>query len=280
MKYSFCCVSYSSMETLMPSYTLEETMKRLSRIGYDAIEMVCGQPHAWPYYLDAQDRAHIADLLKKYNLACSSVMAIPGGGPGSNVASACPEERAWTVQYIKDVIDLAVCWDCKRLAFVPGWAIFGTSRQDAWNNTLQSLIEVGKYALDRGITVCIEPTATDSNVIDSPDDAILMAKQSGLPNVGLMFDVAHALFRRETPADYVYTAGDYLKHVHFSDSDRLAPGMGTVDFLPIMQAIKDIGYNGYITMEIGFGRTTGVDSLARRSLEHLKMLESRVWGKQ
>lgn len=279
MKYSFCSVTYGSMETLMPSYTLEETMKRLSGIGYDAIEIVCSQPHAWPYYLDEEDRKNIAQMLKHYKLECSSVMAVPGGGPGCNVASACKEEREWTIQYIKDVIDLAHLWGCKRLAFVAGWAIFGTRRLDAWNNTLDSLKQIGAYALDKGVTVCIEPTATDSNIVDSPDDAVLLAQQTGLPNIGVMFDVAHALFRNETPADYVYTSGKYLKHVHLCDSDRLAPGSGTVDFLPIMQALKDIGYKDYITMEIGFSRTTGTDSIARKSLEHLKSLEAKVWGK-
>ena len=276
MKYSFCSVGYGSMETLMPSYTLEETMKRLSRIGYDAIEIVAAQPHAYPEFLDADDRRRIAGLFKKYNLACSSMMAMPAGGPGCNPASTCPEERAWTIQYIKDVLDLAQEWGCKRLAFVPGWTIFGTPRSVGWNNTLETLREVGQYALERDVTICIEPTATDSNIIDTPDDAILMAQQTGLPNIGLMFDVAHALFRRETPSDYVYTAGSYLKHVHFSDSDRLAPGSGSVDFLPIMQALKDIGYQDYVTMEIGFSRTTGADSLARKSLEHLKALEARL----
>lgn len=276
MKYSFCSVAYGSMETHMPCYPLEETMKRLSRIGYDAIEIVCAQPHAWPAYLDAEDRVHIAELLKKYNLKCSSVMAMPAGGPGCNVASVIPEEREWTIQYNKDVIDLAAAWDCHRLAVVPGWYVFGTSRETAWANTLDSVKQIAAYALERDVTLCIEPTATDSNVIDTPDDAILLAKQTGMPNVGLMFDVAHALFRQENPADYVYTAGDYLKHVHFSDSDRLAPGMGTVDFLPLMQALKDINYKDYITMEIGFGRTVGMDSLARKTLEHLKALEAQI----
>ena len=276
MKYSFCSVAYGSMETHTPSYPLDETIKRLSRIGYDAIEIVCAQPHAWPDYLDANDRKNIANLLKQYNLKCSSVMAMPAGGPGCNIASVIPEEREWTIKYNKNVIDLAAEWDCHRLALVPGWFLFGTPKDVAWANALDSVKRIAEYALDKDVTLCIEPTATDSNIIDTPDDAIRMAKESGMPNVGLMFDVAHALFRKENPADYVYIAGDYLKHVHFSDSNRLAPGMGSVDFLPLMKALKDIHYNDYITMEIGFGRTVGMDSLARKTLEHLKSLEKQL----
>lgn len=277
MRYSFCSVTYGSMGSLTPAYTLEDTICRLSDIGYDAIEIVCSSPHAWPYYLNQEKREKIAALLSEKKLSCSSVMAVPGGGPGCNVASVCREEREWTIQYIKDVLDLAETWNCKRLAFVAGWAIYGTSRKTAWNNSLDTLKQVGEYALKKDITICIEPTATDSNVVECPDDALEMIEESGLPNVGMMFDVAHALFRQENPQDYVYMAGKHLKHVHFCDSDRLPPGSGTVDFYPIMKALKEIDYSDYIAMEIGFSRTTGTDSIARKSLEYLKKLERNIW---
>lgn len=277
MKYSFCSVTYGSMGSLTPSYTLEETIARLSKIGYDGIEIVCSSPHAWPYYLSQEKRQKIAGLLREKNLACSSVMAVPGGGPGCNAASVSKEERQWTIQYIKDVLDLADIWNCKRLAFVAGWAIYGTSRREAWKNSLDTLKRIGEYALEKGVTVCIEPTATDSNVVENPEDAIEMIEESGLPNIGMMFDVAHALFRQENPHDYVYRAGKYLKHVHFCDTDRLPPGSGNVDFYPIMKALKDIDYQDYITMEIGFSRTTGTDSVAEKALRYLKNLEGEIW---
>ena len=276
MKYSFCSVTYGSCGSWLPSYPLDEAMRRLARIGYDGIEIVCASPHAWPYYLNDERRAQIGRWQKEYGITISSVMAVPGGGPGCNAASACKEEREWTIQYIKDVIDLAALWGCKTLAYVAGWAIFGTRRKDAWNNSLDTLKKIGKHALDRGVTVCIEPTSTDSNVVDSPDDALLMMEESGLPNVAIMFDTAHAFFRDEDPEDYVYTVGKHLKHVHFCDHNRLAPGSGGFDFVPVMQALKDINYAGYVTMEVGFTRSTGADSIARLAIEHLKQIETRL----
>lgn len=276
MKYSLCSIIYGSCGSMLPTYTLEEAMKRLAGIGYDGIEVVCASPHAWPYYLNDEKRKQVNKWQKDYNISISSVMAPPGGPMGCNAASACKEEREYTVKLIKEVIDLAHIWGVKTLAYVAGWSIYGTKRIDAWKNSLATLKEIGKYALDRGVNVCIEPTSTDSNVVDSPDDAIQMVEESGLPNIAIMFDTAHAFFRADNPQDYAYIAGKHLKHVHLCDYNRLAPGSGGFDFLPLMQALKDIDYQGYVTMEIGFSRTTGSDSIARKAIEHLKEIETKL----
>lgn len=276
MKYSICSCIYDSIGTLLPCYSLEDTMRRLARIGYDAIEIVCAAPLAYPYYMNQTQRKQVNVWKKQYGIAVSSVMAQPGGGPGCNVAAINPIERAWAIQYIKDVIDLAYLWDCKRLAFVAGWYSFGTRRIDAWNNTLDTLKQVAAYALERGIDVCIEPTSSDSNIVDCPDDALLMMEQSGMPNVGIMFDTAHAIFRQEDPADYVYTAGKNLKHIHLTDDNRMPPGTDGYDYYPVMQALKDVGFDGYVTFETGFPRSCGADSAARQALLHLKEIEAKL----
>ncbi|MCD6238972.1 MAG: sugar phosphate isomerase/epimerase, partial [Thermotogae bacterium] len=161
--------------------------------------------------------------------------------------------------------------------YVAGWKIFGTSQKDAWNYSLDSLVQIAEYAKTKGITICVEPTSADSNVVETADDALIMMEESGLPNVSVMFDTFHVLYRNEDPTDYVYTMKENLKHIHISDYNRLPPGKGGMDFLPLMQALKDVGYNGYITMEVGFNaRSAHPDSIARQALEHLKQIESQL----
>lgn len=273
MKYSFNTITYGGYGSWLPSYPLDETMRRLVRNGYDGIEIVCASPHAWPYYLNDEKRKQIGQWQKDYNLVISSVMAAPGGPMGCNPASSSIEEREFTVQHTKDVIDLANIWGVKTLAYSAG---FGVKRADAWKNSLDTLKKIGKYAHEKGVTICIEPTGTESNTVDTIEEALLMVEESGLSNVAVMFDTANAFSRIEDPADYVQTLGKKLKHVHFSDYNRLAPGSGGFDFYPVMQALKDIDYQGYITMEVGFSRSTMADSTARKSLEHLKELEAKL----
>ena len=93
------------------------------------------------------------------------------------------------------------------------------------------------------------------------------------PNVGLMFDTFHVLYRREVNTDYVYTMGKDLRHIHMSEVNRLPPGHGDCDFPAIMQALKDVEFDGYVTMEIGFDRRdVEPDWFAREAFNYLKPL--------
>jgi len=278
MKYAFNTWAYSHFPCWVPAYSFEETVKRLAKIGYDGIEIGCAQPQAWPYYLNAAKRADMRKCLKENQIAVSSMLPAPGGGPGGNIASMCKEERAWTVQYWKDCIDLGMeIGDCKTLLCVCGWYIYGTKQREAWEWAKEGISEVADYALEKGVTLMLEPTATDSNLVESCEDAINMMEDIRKSNVKLMFDTTHALYRNEVPSDYVYQMGDNLKYVHMADYDRKAPGTNGCDFTAIMQALKDIGYDGYITMENGFPtRSSHPDSVARQSLENLKAIEAAL----
>ena len=278
MKYSFNTWAYSHFPCWVPAYPLEEVIRRLAKIGYDGLELGCAQPQAWPYFTSTEQRKKISSLLKQNNIRISSILPAPGGGPGGNIASANPEERKWTVQDWKDCMDMGMEMDeCKTFLCVCGWYIYGTRERDAWKWAVEGLSQVADYAAKSGITLVLEPTATDSNLVESCDDAINMMEDIAKENVKLMFDTTHALYRNEVPSDYVYQMGKNLKHIHMADYDRKAPGTNGCDFVDIMQALKDIGYDGYITMENGFPtRSCHPDVVARQSLENLKAIEAQL----
>jgi protein FrlC len=138
------------------------------------------------------------------------------------------------------------------------------------------LSEIAKTAADFGVVLVVEPTPTDSNLVESCDDAIEMMEQVAAKNVGLMFDTQHAYYRNEVPTDYVYRMGKNLRHIHLSEFGRLPPGAGRGDFVGLVSALREIGYEGYLTMEIGFNRRdVEPDLVARQAYEYLKPLVSK-----
>ncbi|WDM21803.1 sugar phosphate isomerase/epimerase family protein [Paenibacillus polymyxa] len=268
---SFNTWAYSSFPSWVPSYPLEEVIKRLSGFGYDAIEIGCAAPHAWPDYVLPEQRVKILKHLKDYNLRVSAMLPAPGGGPGMNVSSASPEERRFTINHYKDVIRLANDWECPTVIYVAGWVAFGTTQTDAWNYSLEAITEIGEFAKEKGISMAIEPTSADSNLIETADDALLLSEQTGLDNVRVMFDTYHALYRNEVSSDYVYRMADKLQHIHLADADRLPPGLGTVDYPSVLKALKEVNYDGYLSLEVGFHkRGVEPDWYARKSIEYLK----------
>ena len=136
---------------------------------------------------------------------------------------------------------------------------------------------IATHADKKGITIVVEPTAAATNLIETADDALELMRSVARDNVKVMFDTLHVLYRNEIPADYVRVIGEDLVHVHVSDSNRVIPGEGRVDWIGLMQALNECAYDGYVTMEIGLdSRTADPDRIARTALKFLKEIESQL----
>jgi len=276
-KYAFNTWVYGSFPAWLPCYPLEEVITRLAAIGYDGIEIGCAAPHAFPAHLSKAHRADLASLMQDKGLACVSLLPAPGGGMGNNPASFLPEERAMTVAHYKEVIDLAADLGAGRVLYVAGWRGFGVSHAEALDWTAAALTQIAHHAADKGIEVCIEPTSADSNLIDTAGHALALKKAVGLPNVGIMFDTYHSAYRNETAQDYVAELERDLTHIHLSDTDRMPPGCGKLDWHGILSSLKAASFDGYLTMEIGFPyRSADADWFARTALQNLKAVESAL----
>lgn len=268
MKLSYNTWGYSSFPSWLPAYPLEETIKRLARIGYDGIEIGAWSPHAFPETTTQKRRAEIRKVLDGEGIVVSSMLPAP---PGNNVCSPIPEERRYGINQYKMIADLCAEWGGKMLLYIPGWVVFGTSKKDAWNWSREALTEIAQHAAQYDMTLAIEPTSYDSNLVDTGDQAIDLMHEVGLSNVKLMFDTFHVLYRREVLSDYAYLMNKDLKHIHISEERRMPPGHGHADFESLFDALREIDYDGFVTLEIGFDRRDiEPDWFAKEAFSYLK----------
>jgi len=276
VKIAFNTWVYSSFPVWVPSYPLTDTIERIAAIGYDGIEIGAASPHAYPDYLSSERRHEIRACLDTNGLALASMLPAPGGGPGFNAASPLAEERANTLDQYRKVVDLCADLGGSTVIYVAGWQIFGTSRQQAWEWSRQALEKIADHAAARGVTIVIEPTSADSNLVDSCDDALQMQREAGRPNVKLMFDTYHVIYRNEVSTDYVGRMGADLHHVHLADAHRAVPSdTGKADYRGILRALRRQAFDGYLTMEIGFDRrNVEPDRIAREAYEYIRALVS------
>jgi sugar phosphate isomerase/epimerase len=273
LKISYNTWAYSSFFVWVPAYTLDDTIARLAKIGYDGIEIGAAAPHAFPAQLTPERRREVKGLLDEHGIALSSMLPAPSGGPGNNPASPLKEERRHAAEHYKELIELTAEWGGKSLIYLPGWRLFGTTRRQAWQWSREVLSEIADHAGEHGVTLVIEPTPHDTNLCEDSWDAIELMEDVGKESVKLMFDTFHVLYRHEVMSDYVYEMGQNLKHIHISDNDRLPPGQGVGDWPSFVDALLDIGFDGYLTMETGFHqRGIEPDQDARVSLEFLRAI--------
>lgn len=271
MKFAFNTFPYSSFPTFLPTYSLEEAIRSIAAIGYDAVEIGCCAPHAWPQHLSKDRRQEIRSIAKGEGLAVSALLPAIGGGFGCNPCSSLRAERQATVAHYIDIVDLASDLGAGMVLYIGGWRAEGMSYETGWAHSVDCLRQISAHANDRGITIAIEPTTADTNLIDTPADARRMMEEVAAPNVKLMFDTFHMHFAGDSFERCVADMAVDLANIHMADTDRKAIGDGDMDWLSCLGALVAANYTGFVTVETGFGRR-GIDprEVASRSLKHLR----------
>jgi sugar phosphate isomerase/epimerase len=127
-----------------------------------------------------------------------------------------------------------------------------------------------------GVDLCFEPLApNDTDFVNTCEQATELVRQVGHPHFKLHMDVkAQSSERDKTVPELIRKYAKDAGHFHAQDVNLRGPGMGQVDFVPIMQALVDSGYNGWVSVEV-FDFSPGAEETARQSIACLKMAEGR-----
>lgn len=130
----------------------------------------------------------------------------------------------------------------------------GFDKDEAFSQLVGHCKRWGPVAATRGVTVVIEPLqVAECNIINSVTEGARLARKVDHPNVRVLADFYHMACDGEGP-DSIRQAGQLLRHVHVAEKEeRTAPGMAGDDLRPFLKALKDIGYDGGISIEAGFG---------------------------
>lgn len=122
-----------------------------------------------------------------------------------------------------------------------------------------------------GVDLCLEPLApNDTNFLNTCDQAEALIRRVDHPNFKLHMDVkAQSAEPGATVPDLIARHAAHAGHFHAQDVNLRGPGMGAVDFGPILQALVDSGYDRWVSVEV-FDFTPGAEETARQSLATLR----------
>jgi sugar phosphate isomerase/epimerase len=98
--------------------------------------------------------------------------------------------------------------------------------------------------------VLLEPlNRYESLFLNSVADCGEVLRAVDSPNAGLLFDFFHSSIEERDLVDSIHTAGDLIRHVHLGDNNRLLPGMGNINWKRSFDALKEVGYAGFVNLE-------------------------------
>lgn len=281
MKYGVNMLAW----TMHVGEELEPLFFRIREWGFDGVEIfVSPQEPA-----SAQPVKHVLDRASLERTTCS---VLPRD---ANLVSTQPEVRARGVEYLKRCVARTAELDA-RLFCGPLYAALGvmsgTRRtQDEWSWAVEGLRIVARYAQEQGVMLCLEPlNRFETYFLNTLDDSARLVREIGAPNVLVHFDTFHANIEEQNPAAALRLIAKELGHVHISENDRGIPGTGHNDWRGILLALKDIGYDGWLTIEsfaqpepelaaaaaIWRDLAPSGDELARRGLAFIRQLAREV----
>ena len=120
------------------------------------------------------------------------------------------------------------------------------------------------------VQIAIEPLGhEEGNFLNTAADARKLQAMIDSPMVGLHLDVK-AMSDEPTPTpQIILDNADAMLHFHANDPNRQGPGMGAVDFVPIFEALAEVGYDGWVSVEV-FDYTPGVERLVTESMQNMR----------
>ena len=219
---------------------------KAKELGFEVIDLASGHPFEFPVQavLEEKDRAGIQ---------CVTTTTL---GADTDLISPDPAIRQRGIEHMKKMVDINRILGSKILAGViyAGWGcLSGKPRtEQEWEWSVNAMREITQYAADNwdGILAVECVNRFETHFLNIAADGVQYCKDAGMPNIQVHLDCFHMIREEKSFAGAVKTCGkEYLGYVHVNENDRGIPGTGLVPFEEFFRALKEIGYDGPLTIE-------------------------------
>lgn len=274
MKFAFSTNAYLN-------YSFSEAVSRLAQIGYPAVEIMADVPHAWPAFLLEEQKQALREALARNGLQISNINAFMMHAVND------PRQRYWhpswiepdrhyrqiRIEHTKRALTLARELGASCITTEPGGPV---EPGESWKQALHLFVEmikpVAEHAEKEGVLLLVEPEP--GLLIETCEQFLEFMGHLDSPAVAMNYDIGHAYCVGDDPATTIPQVAKYIRHFHLEDiaatrvHQHLIPGEGAIDFASALRAIRAIGYQSWITIEL-YPYVANPDEAARLALERV-----------
>jgi sugar phosphate isomerase/epimerase len=224
---------------------LAGSIRAAAELGFDAVEIFAPGPQA-------VDAKLLRGLLDDHNLKLAAVGT--GAGWVIHKLQLCdPNEsqRAKARDFIRSMIDFGEPYGAPAIiGSMQGRWTEEVPKETAFGYLAEALNDLGSHAAQYQVPLLYEPiNRYETNLISQLEDGVALMKRLSSKNVRLLADLFHMNIEEVDIATALKAHGSAVGHVHFVDSNRRPAGCGHIDYQPIIAALKEIHYGGYLSAE-------------------------------
>ncbi len=266
MKFAICNETYQDWD-------LADICEHAAEVGYEGLELAPFTLAEDPSTLTEADATGIGETVRAAGLEVTGLHWLLLKPEGLHLTTPDDSMRGRTVAFVQHLARLCAAMGGEVL-------VWGSPAQrsidDSWNereataraaDAVRSICEV---AGPLGVTVAMEPLPPSyTNFLSSAASGRAFVREVDHPACKLHLDV-NAMSTEDAPiADVIRASAEELVYFHANDPCLLGPGMGDVNYTPIRAALEDVGYDGWMSVEV-FDYSPGPDRIAKESLAYLR----------
>jgi len=265
MKFAICNETFRD-------WPIDKAFGFAAECGYTGIEIAPFTLAQYVTDVTPQQRAEVRRAADAAGLQIIGLHWLLAKTEGIHLTSSDADQRRRTAEYLAE---LARC--CAELG--GGVMVFGSPQQRnlpsgvSREQGMEYAAEVFSGLLpvleETGVTMALEPLGPEeTNFLVTTAEAVELAERIGSPQVRLHLD-CKAMATETVPApSLIRQHRKLLAHFHANDPNRQGPGFGQLDFRPIFQALGEIDYSGWVSVEV-FDYTPGIENLAEKSIQYM-----------
>ena len=265
-------IRFAICNEIFKDWRLEDAFTFIREVGYDGVEIAPFTLAERAERISQEERKHIRQLAKRCGLDIVGLHWLLVSPPGLHLTTPDDTVREATKAYFRSLMHLCadlggqilVVGSPKQRSLVPG-----DTYEAAWERAKAFFADLLPLAEQLGVVFCIEALPGETDFIPTLGEALRFVREINHPNLQTMVDVKSACAQGLALDEAVRIVAPPLRHVHANDANRLGPGMGDTDLAPLARALKEIGYDGFVSVEV-FDFSPGPERIARESLRYLQ----------
>ncbi|MDR3198425.1 MAG: sugar phosphate isomerase/epimerase [Planctomycetaceae bacterium] len=273
MKWALCNETFETWRT-DAGFDFPRVFDYIKGCGYDGVEIAPFTMEPDVFHIPAGKRVEVAGQAKRAGLEITGLHWLLARTEGYYLTSPEPAIRQKTADYFLELIRL--CADLNGAYMVLGSPLQrnllpGVTKDQALEYAADTLSKTLPMLEKCGVRMALEPLAPkETNFMQTAAEGVELIRKIGEPErIALHLD-CKAMSSESVPIpELIRRNREHLIYFHANDPNLQGPGFGELAFEPILQSLCDIGYDGWVSVEV-FDYTPGIERLATESIRYLK----------